>query len=203
MRRFKFFLDFSKEEQWLNKMAQKGNHLMYHSFGYRFEKGESKDTIYKIDYRHFKSKQDFSDYEILFADSGWLRLPCPRRNGHQYFKRVSEDASYDIFSDHDSKAARYKRMADVFLPQFMIFMPAIVVFYMTGIFNNYSLNPIEWYLTPGLWDMTGVRFLASFLFETPFALMRGGLVYLFVLSGALSGYCWWKAHQLYKKEAQL
>ena len=37
------------------------------------------------------------------------------------------------------------------------------------------VNPKELYLTPGLWDKQSVAFLWSFLFETPFALMRDWL----------------------------
>ena len=35
------------------------------------------------------------------------------------------------------------------------------------------INPRSFYLTPGLWEMTGSSFWKAFLFETPFALGRG------------------------------
>ena len=202
MRRFKYFWNFTDEEQWLNEMARGGKHFMYRSFGYRFEKGEPKDTTYKTDYRMFKKKADFDDYEMLFEDSGWQRLPCPRRNGHQYFKRVRDDASDDIFSDQTSKAARYKRLSNIFLSHFSMFLPVIFVFYITGVLDYYSLNPVDWYLTPGLWEKTGSSFWGAFLFETPFALMRGLAIYLLIFMVFLYGYYGWKAKKQYEKETE-
>jgi hypothetical protein len=56
----------------------------------------------------------------------------------------------------------------------MSFLPLLVVFYLVDIIDFKAfINPKELYLTPGLWDKTGISFWFSFLFETPFALMRG------------------------------
>lgn len=200
MRRFKFFTDLTKEEQWLNEMARRGYHLMYRSLGYRFKKGEPKNTIYKIDYRKFKRKADFMDYEMMFEDSGWSRLPCPRRNGHQYFERIDERATEDIFSDQQSKAARYKRISDLYLTQFYISIPLIFIFYIVDMLPT-NFNPVNWYLTPGLWDMEGELFWAAFLFETPFALMRGLAVYFIILTILLCGFYGLRAKKHYEKEA--
>lgn len=41
------------------------------------------------------------------------------------------------------------------------------------IFSDTLSAPREWYLTPGLWELKGISFWWAFLFETPFALMRG------------------------------
>ncbi|MDQ0206530.1 DUF2812 domain-containing protein [Alkalicoccobacillus murimartini] len=202
MRRFKYFWNFTDEEQWLNEMARDGNHFIYRSFGYRFEKGEPKDTTYKIDYRMFKKKADFVDYKMLFEDSGWQRIPCPRRHGHQYFRRVRDEASDDIFSDQTSKAARYKRISEMFLSHFSMFLPIIFVFYTTGILDDFGINPVDWYLTPGLWEKTGSSFWGAFLFETPFALMRGLAIYLLIFMIFLYGYYGWKAKKQYEKETK-
>ena len=61
------------------------------------------------------------------------------------------------------------------------------------------LNPKALYLTPGLWEMSGLAFWRHFLFETPFALMRGfGWLFwlLFILSYAFFAV---KSWALYKK----
>lgn len=36
MRKLKFFLDFEKEEKWLNEMAAKGYEFTDKTFGYKF-----------------------------------------------------------------------------------------------------------------------------------------------------------------------
>lgn len=41
------------------------------------------------------------------------------------------------------------------------------------------MNPKLLYFTPGLWEKTGTYFLGAFLFETPFAIMRGFIWLLF------------------------
>lgn len=74
----------------------------------------------------------------------------------------------------DPKAARYNRYANMSFEIAMSFLPLLVVFYLVDIIDFKAfINPKELYLTPGLWDKTGISFWFSFLFETPFALMRG------------------------------
>ena len=36
MRKFKFYIDYDKEEKWLEAMSQKGYQLENKSFGYKF-----------------------------------------------------------------------------------------------------------------------------------------------------------------------
>lgn len=64
-----------------------------------------------------------------------------------------------------------------------------------------NFNPVNWYLTPGLWDREGSSFWFAFLFETPFALMRGLAVYFFILIILLCGVYGLRAKKHYEKEA--
>lgn len=174
MRKFKFFIDFDKEEKWLEEMAKEGYQLKGTFLGYKFEKGEPEETTIRIDFRKFKKKEDFDDYKALFEDSGWEHLVGSKSSGIQYFKKVREDADDDIFSDTDSKAARYKRYANMCFESALSYLPFLMVFYLTNIINFRAfVNPKELYFTPGLWEKTGASFWAAFLFETPFALIRG------------------------------
>lgn len=173
MFKFKFFLDFDKEEKWLEEMARNGYHLNKASFGYHFLEGEPEETTIKIDYRRFKYKEDFLDYCSLFEDSGWKHISGTKNSGIQYFKKDT-NTEEDIFSDYHSKAARYKRYSSMSFQLAISYLPLLVVFYVTDIIDfNAFVNPKELYYTPGLWDKTGTSFWFSFLFETPFALMRG------------------------------
>ena len=53
-------------------------------------------------------------------------------------------------------------------------IPLLLIFYMADIISFKGfINPKELYLTPGLWDLEGISFWFYFLFETPFALLRG------------------------------
>ena len=69
----------------------------------------------------------------------------------------------------------------------MCSIPILILFMFNDTIHLGALaNLKELYFTPGLWDKQGVSFLRSFLFETPFALMRG-LAWLFILEEKMIG----------------
>ncbi|ASV69752.1 DUF2812 domain-containing protein [Cytobacillus sp. FSL W7-1323] len=174
MRKFKVFIDFDKEEQWLERMASEGYQLESTYFGYKFRLVEAKEKKIKIDFRKFKHSADFLDYITLFEDSGWRHIAGSKYSGIQYFEKIDDQATDDIFSDNVSKAKRYKRYAHSSLMLAIGNFPLIVFLYYTGIIDPaYFIRPSELYLTPGLWDKSGMSFWFSFIFETPFALLRG------------------------------
>lgn len=172
----KLFFDFAKEEQWLSDMSENGYELIsIDGFGkYTFHMVECIRNNYRIDYRTFKSENDFQDYCSIFEDSGWKHRWGTKNSGSQYFVQSKADAPNDIFSDAASKAGRYKRFYSMWLSLLASFIPIFVALIMT---NQYKLsaftNPQALYFTPGLWDMEGIRFWRAFLFETPFAFGRG------------------------------
>ena len=176
MRKFKLFIDYDKEEKWLNEMAKKGYELENVSFGYKFRSIKPETVTFRIDYRTFKKKEDFIDYCILFKDSGWEHIVGSKQSGLQYFKRINETSEGDIFSDAISKAGKYKRLSDMLI---VLVAPCLVIsaalIFGAQINVNSILNPKLLYLTPGLWERTGVAFWGGFLFETPFAILRGSI----------------------------
>ena len=148
--------------------------------GYQFQRGKPEAETIKIDFRKFRKREDFIDYCTLFEDSGWKHLAGTKSSGIQYFKRIDDTAGNDIFSDNNSKATRYKRYANMFFELAISYLPLLVVFYLADIIDfNAFVNPKELYFTPDLWNKTGSSFWFSFLFETPFALMRGLAGHLF------------------------
>ncbi|WP_440895493.1 DUF2812 domain-containing protein [Amphibacillus sp. Q70] len=198
MRKFKFFIDYNKEEKWLREMAQKGYQLNKVSFGYQFRESEPSDEIFRIDYRTFKKNVDFVDYCLMFEDSGWKHISGTKYSGAQYFQRIREDVSDDIFSDLSSKAGRYKRLSEA---SFAIAIPYLVL--MIALWDSINLeailNPSSLYLTPGLWDKVGFDFWKAFLFETPFAIMRGFSWIFIPIILILQLYFHYKAQKLYKQ----
>ena len=126
MRVFRFFLNFEKEEKWLEHMALQGYQLKGHKALYRFEAAPPEQANIKIDYRIFKKQQDFEDYRSLFEDSGWLHIAGTKSSGNQYFKRMDENSGEDIFSDTASRAGRYKRLSEMMLFCFVVFLPFLL-----------------------------------------------------------------------------
>lgn len=174
MYKFKFFIDFEKEEKWLEKMSRDGYHLKSIFMGYQFQRGKPEDAMIKVDFRKFQRKEDFIDYCTLFEDSGWLHLAGAKNSGLQYFKRIDPNAGDDIFSDSYSKVTRYKRYANKSFELAISFIPLLIIFYFGGTMNfDIFTNPKDLYYTPGLWNETGSTFWFSFLLETPIALLRG------------------------------
>jgi len=200
MRKFKLFINFHKEEKWLADMAMQGWQLKKLWFGYTFEPAPPQQTNIKIDYRHFKSQQDFLDYCSLFEDSGWQHISGTKNSGNQYFRQVGENSHEDIFSDDVSRAGRYQRLANTMLFIAIMFTPLVIIAIQQGTFGLEAFtNPRGLYLTPGLWEMSGAQFWRAFLFETPFAFMRGfsmSLSLLFALAYVLITIRSWA---LYKK----
>jgi hypothetical protein len=180
MRKLKFFLNFEKEETWLIEMATKGFEFVGKSFTYQFRPAEPENVNIKIDHRKFRSKEDFIDYITLFEDCGWKHIAGTKSSGTQYFKKVSESADEDIFSDPDSRAFRYKRMSKMYRNLAISYLPVFTVLLsMDYLDASVYLNPKEFYYTPGLWEKAGTGFLIAFLFETPFALFRAIIAYSF------------------------
>lgn len=183
MKKYKLFINLEKEEQWLNQMAREGYIFVSKSQGYRFYRAEPEDAVYKIDFRTFKRREDFEDYKALFYDSGWVHISGKKSSGAQYFKKSDMAVSDDIFSDTVSKATRYRRMSELWLTLACGFIPLLVVLILTDTIDvSAFLDPKSLYYTPGLWDKMGIDFWRAFLFETPFAMLRGFLWLIFPLT---------------------
>lgn len=174
--KWRLFLNFDREERWLASMAEQGFALVRRNcFGfYRFRSSEPKDTLIRIDYRPFRSEADFMDYVALFEDSGWKHIAGSRWSGMQYFQRINSGAGEEIFSDGVSKAGRYRRWSNFFFSLAAAWLPLMVVM-LTSRYTDFRalLDPRLLYQTPGLWEKTAADFWSAFLFETPFALLRG------------------------------
>jgi len=180
MKKFRFYISLEKEEKWLNEMASLGWQLDRKHTKYEFSKTLPNNTIIKIDYRNFKTKDDFQNYIILFKDCGWEHIAGTKTSGKQYFKKIDKRAGDDIFSDVSSKSERYKKLSTMWLSLAACYIPICISLVTTkAISIDAVLNPKLLYYTPGLWQKTGTSFFMAFLFETPFAMMRGYIWLIF------------------------
>jgi hypothetical protein len=129
-----------KKEAWLSEMAGQGWHLRstrIHFF--TFEKGAPAEVVYKLDYHRLRSSER-EEYVGLFRSSGWEHVcEC---SGWQYFRTPAvAGASPDIFSDTESKAAKYRRL----LGGLMILIP-IMSITVNNLLRNTRTNA-PYYLT--------------------------------------------------------
>lgn len=198
---FKLFLDYSKEEKWLNEMAKKGCQLDKVTVGYHFHQAEPEDSRIRIDFRYFRNRAEYVDYCTLFEDSGWKHIAGTRQSGLQYFKRMSAASNEDIFSDNESRAQRYIRSSRLWI-YFAVFVFVCMVSLIStgGVDFKALVNPRLFYLTPGLWERTGEEFWRAFWFETPFAAFRAFLLFFYPVSILVYLMAAVKARRLYQKD---
>lgn len=203
MIRYRLFLDFAKEEAWLSEMARQGWELTGFYLGYHFKEVKPQDTLIRIDFRQFSRRDEFLNYVTLFEDSGWQHIAGSTSSGSQYFKRLSADSSEDIFSDRLSRAERYKRLSHFWLFMALFFLMMMVAISASGAWDwRALLQPSRLYLTPGLWEKSGLAFWRAFLFETPFALFRAVLLFGFPLTMIPYLVLAMKSNSLYRKEKE-
>lgn len=172
-KKFKLFVDFDKEEAWLNHMATKGHLVRKAGPLYSFTPTTPGSAVVGIDYRPSMSAADFEDYKSLFSDAGWQHMSGSRTSGNQYFASTGGYGNDEIFSEVESKAQRYRRAIAVNVSLATSFLVILILVGSSGspVFANF-FSPAEWYLTPGLWEKQGVGFWGPFLFETPFVATR-------------------------------
>lgn len=175
MKKFRFFFDLEKEENWLKEMAVKGWQLQSVFLTYTFRRSAPDTAPIRIDFHTFWSESKYQDYLSLFEDCGWKHIAGYKSMGMHYFVRTRLDASDDIFSDAASKAGRYKRISEMWLSLFVCYITIS-----TSLFTTFSyltsidsiFHPKTAFLTPDLWSLTGSAFWSAFILESPFAFFR-------------------------------
>ncbi|MCM8709549.1 DUF2812 domain-containing protein [Clostridium sp. SYSU_GA19001] len=107
----KLFINYEKEEKWLNDMAAKGLNLVYYSIGkYIFEKGMPSEYIYRIELLNkFPSNPESKAYINFMEESGVECVASYMR--WVYFRKKANEGSFDIYSDYDSRIKLYKKIA--------------------------------------------------------------------------------------------
>lgn len=184
MKKLKVFSNAQKEEQWLNKMLQKGWQLKsVNAFNvYSFEKTSNKEKILRLDCQSFASEQKFQQYKALYEEFGWVHVGGSRFSTLQYWLNPNNKDD-SLFSDQSSEKHYLQRLSKTYGACAYLFL-----FITFCVFKNSAqfLNIKDAYYTPGLWDKNGFDFWGAFLFETPFAIFRFGSPWLMLIFGLVS-----------------
>ena len=116
---YRFFVDFEKEEKWVNEMGAQGWHLQKFSFGrFTFTKGEPGTFIYRNEFISGMSSNEKKDYFEFLKDNGISIIN--ELGGWVYMKKAAADGPFEIYTDTKSKIAYYKRMLNIFALLFII-----------------------------------------------------------------------------------
>lgn len=168
------FADIEKEEAWINQQRSKNLYLDKMPIGsifYRFREAEDSFVpVTRIDFQEFENPEFYEDYIALYEDDGWQHVYGSRSHGLHYFRQDNEAGYSDLYSDKSSRAQLYLRYCKYLATLFICFLPIIINAELLDVFKKGTFRSA--YLTPDLWDMTGIEFWSAFAFETPFALFR-------------------------------
>ncbi|MDR0509115.1 MAG: DUF2812 domain-containing protein [Candidatus Methanoplasma sp.] len=112
---WKWFIDYEKEEAWLNEMSAKGFAFTDYFLGrYTFKDSAPGEYIYRMEYlKKYPSHPESQQYLKFMAEAGaecvssWFLWA--------YFRKKAENGTFDIYSDIDSRIAHYKRIGAFFL----------------------------------------------------------------------------------------
>ena len=121
---YRVFMDYEKEEAWLNEMAAKGFALTDFFFcRYKFSDCEPGEYIYRIELLdNLPSHMESRAYIDFMAENGvehvasWFRWV--------YFRRKAGDGQFDIYSDIGSRIKHYQGILALWLP--ILIMDAII-----------------------------------------------------------------------------
>ena len=111
---WKLYLNYEKEEIWLNEMSAKGFAFTnYTFFRYVFEECEPGEYVYRIELLenlpgHPESRKylNFMEENGVEHMSSWFRWV--------YFRKKAAVGPFDIYSDVESRIVHYKRIATLY-----------------------------------------------------------------------------------------
>lgn len=103
----KLFVDFEKEEKWLNEMADKGLILTDYNFlKYSFEEGTPGEYIYRIELLNNLPAHPESRKYIRFMEETGVECVATYIRW-VYFRKKKSEGEFDLYSDYDSRIKHY------------------------------------------------------------------------------------------------
>ena len=128
VKRWKLFLDFEKEEEWLNKMVAEGLAMTHYTFGrYTFEECAPGEYNYRIELLgRGVTNSDNVEYIRFMEDNGVEHVDC-YANWVYFRKKTTEDSfTFNIYTDLESRIAHYQRIIRLFLLLVVLFIVSLV-----------------------------------------------------------------------------
>lgn len=120
--KYRFYVDFEKEERWVNDMVQQGWHLKkFRPFRYTFRKGQQGEYIY----RNEMLENNKNDYLDFLQDSG-VEVVC-KFGGWAYFRKKALEGPFVLYTDSTSKINYYNRILSLFICLFMVNMIFVIL----------------------------------------------------------------------------
>ena len=146
VKRWKLFLDFAKEEEWLNKKVAEGLAMTHYTLGrYTFEECAPEEYIYRIELlRHKVTDPNNVKYIRFIEDSGAEHVDSYLN--WVYFRKKTAEGSFEIYTNLESRIAHYQRIIRLLLLLVPLFLVAYFSFGSTVISfveNGYQFSAIH------------------------------------------------------------
>jgi len=130
----KFYMDYRKEEVWLNEMASKGLSLhTYSPFRYVFKKTEPGKYQYKIDLLDNLPSHPESENYIEFLDENGVELI-----GTHYrwilVRKLNDGTDFNLNTTTEAKMSFYKRYLQMVVPIWLV----NIMFVLTNLLSFHS-----------------------------------------------------------------
>lgn len=111
--KYRFYVDYEKEESWVNDMAKQGWFLEnFKFFRFAFVKGEPGTYIYRNELLRGLSKDDEDNY-LEFLKESDIEL-VSKFGGWAYFRKKASGGPFEIYTDNASKISYYNRILNLF-----------------------------------------------------------------------------------------
>ena len=137
-----WFVDFDKEEKWLNKMARKGRAFQgVHGFFYRFGQCKPGEFIYQIDFDEKKSKEGVGDY-VAFRSSCGDQL-VQQRKSKIYWRRETASGPFEA----ENNVAAKLRLTN---KAFNFHLNSFIGLTLIAAFGVFIMIPLGKYLCDGI-----------------------------------------------------
>lgn len=153
----KLYVDYQREEIWLNEMSKKGYGLISFSpLTYKFESCEPGKYIYRIELlNHLPSHAESQDYFRFSSELGIEVVDTSFR--WVFFKKLASEGPFDIHTDVESKIKHHKSIILLYGLVGLLNIIASVGNFAAGLFS-----------TPNIWLAPINGGLAALVFYTAF-----------------------------------
>ncbi|MFJ9461775.1 DUF2812 domain-containing protein [Viridibacillus arvi] len=160
VRKYRWFIDFEREESWLNDNLQKGYTLIAKNmFGvYHFVEMQNSMKIIRLDFQRIKSAHDFESYKSQFEEVGWKHIDGKKGNSFHYWIKV-KDKNEKISSDKESFNNIYAKLSSYYATLMLILFFSIIFVNQTIDPNPFILNPLKAINYSNLLSMNGFEFV--------------------------------------------
>lgn len=127
---------YEKEEKWLNEMATRGMLLTDIGFcRYVFEEGTPSEYIYRLELlNHLSSHTESVSYIKFLEDIGIEYVGSYLR--WAYFRKKAQDATFELYSDVNSKIKHFKRIT-LIANVFFLFLGCMSITWLWEAWNKY------------------------------------------------------------------